>query len=568
MDNRIEDILFEMIDHLDISETEIGKLWNDTFPEQTKFAEMFGIARIDINFRKKPNFLYLKGYTRNISRDFSFDVDPNLPPVEFDAASNLSVYKVKVFPVTDRIWSEEEVYEINNILKTFYLLLSRASAAQDMEKAGKTDPLTGLMNHMGIIKLAESPKFRSLITTYTGCFINLKDFKYINNRIGEKAGNEVLRRYAMFLYNLVDQEYEIVGRLGGDNFFVLIRNERLDHFLDHLENCVFALTDPSGYTSYIKVNSRVGIYESCPGDGIDEILSKSSMALAQAKHEKMDTLYFVEDMSHLAMKEKEIINSLPKAVARRDITPYYQPKVNLKTMEICGCEALARWQSGDRIYSPGEFLGVIEKNNMTKILDFHILECVCRDLREWIDKDIHPVRVSVNFSKSDLFEPDLAGKIRDVVNKYDIPVDLLEIELTETARYDDSETLARFVSLMHEYGIKVSMDDFGNGYSSVNLLRKLNFDIVKLDRDFVSSISTSAVPTEKDIIFANNIMKTLYDMGLEVIAEGIENVVQLDAVRDIECTLIQGYIFDKPLPKEEFEKRLHTRKYEVRNESA
>ena len=566
MGDRIDELMYELIDGLDVTDDEMTRVTASVGRSMTQIAELFGIARLEINYRKKPNFLYLKGISKTITKDYSFDVDPSLPPIEYSSGSPLEVFKVKVFPVTDRRWTKGEEFQIRNILKLFYIITSRASVTHDMEKAGKTDPMTGLLNHVGITTLADSARFSGIITSYTGCFLNIKDFKYVNNRIGEKAGNEVLRRYAMFLYNLVDQEFEIVGRLGGDNFFVLIRKERLDHFLEHLENCVFALTDPSGSTSYIKVDSRVGIYESCPGDGIDEILSKSSLALAYAKHNKKDSLFFMDDMTDLTMREKEIVSELPKAIARREITPFYQPKVNLETMELCGCEALARWQNDGKIYIPGEFLGVLEKNNLIRMLDAHILDCVCRDIREWTDAGLDPVRVSVNFSKNDLFDPELADKIMETLHKYDVPVDLLEIELTETARYDDTEALATFVAKMHEFGIKVSMDDFGNGYSSVNLLRKLNFDIVKLDRDFVTAISTSesTVPTKKDLVFASNIVKTLYELGLEVIAEGIENVVQLDAIRSIECNLIQGYIFDKPLAKDEFVSRLKDRKYEIR----
>ena len=258
-------------------------------------------------------------------------------------------------------------------------------------------------------------------------------------------------------------------------------------------------------------------------------------------------------MMERMLKDKEISAIFPMAIKKEQFEVYYQPKVNILDQTICGCEALVRWNRNGRLISPMEFIPVLEKEGTICALDFYVLERVCIAIKSWIQRGIKPVRVSTNFSKIHLKNPMLADKIFEVIEKYDIDPQYIEIELTEMSGYDNYDNLAMFIKNMRERGVHTSIDDFGTGYSSLNLLTDLDVDTVKLDKSYSIRLDNNEAKTK---ILIRNIVNMVHDLGFKVIAEGVETPEQADFLREIGCSTVQGYLYDKPLPLAEFEERL------------
>ena len=240
-------------------------------------------------------------------------------------------------------------------------------------------------------------------------------------------------------------------------------------------------------------------------------------------------------------------------IAKKQFEVYYQPKVNILDQSLCGCEALVRWIRNGFIVSPMEFIPVLEQEGTICTLDFYVLERVCETIRSWMDKGIEPVRISVNFSRSHLRNEGLSQRIFALIDKYKVDPNYLEIELTEMSGYDNYEKLEQFIKEMKSKGVHISIDDFGTGYSSLNLLTDLEVDTVKLDRSYSVRLDKE---TEKTKVLIHNIVNMVHELGYSVIAEGVEKEEQADFLREIGCSMVQGYLYDKPLPLEEFEKRL------------
>ena len=232
----------------------------------------------------------------------------------------------------------------------------------------------------------------------------------------------------------------------------------------------------------------------------------------------------------------------------------------METNTLCGCEALVRWFQSGRIVPPMSFIPILEQEGSVCDLDFYVFEQVCKDLRGWIDAGLDPVRVSSNFSKVHLLSETLAQDILNIIKKYDVPPDLIEIELTEMSGHDDNLTMGNFINTMREAGVHTSIDDFGTGYSSVNLLKDLQVDMIKLDRSFLNEME---LRTKKEEIVIRNIVNMIRELGMEVIAEGVETRGQAEFLKGINCTLAQGYLYDRPIPKEEYDERLKKRVYEI-----
>ena len=199
----------------------------------------------------------------------------------------------------------------------------------------------------------------------------------------------------------------------------------------------------------------------------------------------------------------------------------------------------------------------MEQEGTICVLDFYVLEAVCRDIRNWLDMGIEPVRISTNFSKIHLHNKNLAIDILRVLDRYQIDTKYIEIELTETCGYEDFESLSEFVDTMKEHGVHTSIDDFGTGYSSLNLLKDLNIDTIKLDKSFLNQNPNTKKKHANEIVI-KTIINMAQDLDMQVICEGVETVEQAKLLQTLHCPAVQGFLFDGPLSHDEFEKRLKT----------
>lgn len=466
------------------------------------------------------------------------------------------------YPRTGVTWDEKECIAINFLLQNIHMLCSRSRVMGLLYKAGKTDTLTGAANADGLSQFVTELQEKNVLPNYTGVFFNIKNFKYFNQRVGSSAGDEILRKYVNQIQEYLSNE-EIVARLGGDNFMAFVLKDKIENFLELIESMQVAV-DFKGDKVVFDVMTRAGIYPINPEDTMGEVMNGSAVALNVARGSvNHNHIVYRPQMMEKAMHAKEVSSIFPKALRNEEFVVYYQPKVKLSDNALCGCEALVRWIRNGEIVPPMEFIPVLEQEGSICDLDFYVFEQVCKDIRRWLGMGLEPVQVSVNFSKVHLHNQKLAEQILAIADKYEIDRKYIEIELTEMSGYEDYEALSSFVNNMKQSGMHTSIDDFGTGYSSLNLLKDLKVDIIKLDRSFLSNLDKRNEPDE---IVIKNIVNMVKELDMEVIAEGVETSEQAEFLKDVNCCMAQGFLFDKPLPREEFEKRLQSQSYTVKRE--
>lgn len=460
---------------------------------------------------------------------------------------------IDIHPIAGHHFTDEEKNILQVITWDIYVHAGKARLTGIAMKSAQTDFMTGADNQAGLMAFCGKIMARKKFTEYTGIFINLKNFKYVNKALGSSMGDLALKIYVSKAKQFLNDE-ELFVRLGGDNFFALVKKEREKEFIStfaHQDISVSRGPKPMN----IRIQSRMGVYPVREKDSINELMNNASIAMNYSKAIKTkDIVYFTNDMLIKALHQREISSEFHKALAAGEFVVYYQPKVNLQTKEICGSEALVRWIRYKTIVPPADFISILEDEGTICELDFYVLETVCRDIRNWLDTGYTPMRISSNFSKMHLRNPEFAERLLDTLSKYDIDHSLIEVELTEVSDYEDSVAMQKFITIMQKNGISVSIDDFGTGYSTLNVLKDFNVNVVKLDKSLLQNIGN---PESQDEIILKNVIKMAQELKKEVIAEGVETELQAQFLRSINCDQVQGFLFDKPLVHDEFQKRLN-----------
>ncbi len=463
---------------------------------------------------------------------------------------------LSVAPTRNYHWNEEEKKQLYFFLECVFLRMGRCRMGQLLSRVGTNDFLTSALNNRGMILYGKELYKKGELVRYDALFLNLKNFKYINRSVGQKKGDEILVKYCHTLQGF-QLPGEVISRPGGDNFFALVRKERTQLFLKFLQEVPITIPYEESHKTY-RISANVGIYRILEHDNIDTAMDSATVALNEVKHsgKGVDQIWYAPYMLEKIMHDKQISQLFSKALTDGEFWVYYQPKVLLETQALCGGEALVRWYHEGKLVPPMDFIPVLEREGTVCNLDFYVFERVCADLRRWIDMGIEPVRISVNFSKQHLRNPRLAEKILDIMQKYEMESRYIEIELTEMSGIKDHDAMLSFLQKMRDYGIYTSIDDFGTGFSSLNMLREFQMDVIKLDKSFVDKIALTDADSASDRIVIQNIVHMVRDLQLEIISEGVETKEQAEFLRKIQCHMAQGFLYDRPLPHDEFEKRL------------
>lgn len=262
--------------------------------------------------------------------------------------------------------------------------------------------------------------------------------------------------------------------------------------------------------------------------------------------------FFDIEMNKQQLWERKVENEMEKALVKKEFKLYLQPKYSTKEESLAGAEALVRWiHPEEGFIPPNKFIPIFEKNGFILQLDDYMLEQVAMQQAKWIEegKDVFPI--SVNVSRAHFTREDLAEHICKIVDKYNVPHNVIELELTESAFFDDKPVLIRTVKALRDYGFIVSMDDFGAGYSSLNSLKELSIDVLKIDADFFRGADS----VDRGMLIVSEVIDLAKKLDMKIVAEGIESREQVDFLTQQECDLIQGYYFAKPMPVEEFEEK-------------
>lgn len=460
--------------------------------------------------------------------------------------------KVEIFATTDTQEASEDFYRLAKLLFT---LCGRVITLNTLDNTVTTDMLTGASNLIGFHKKAGKYCEEGVIDDYALFFTNIKNFKYINQKIGMQSGDDILRGFVKRFIEVFGEAENGIFRLGADNFVLLLKKDQMPDLIRFLKT--FDVTLPSGINMHIYF--KAGIFLAYNGCDSSDLMNYASTAYAAARAGKSgDFVFFEKSMLEEEIRTKSIMVAFPQALKQREFCVYYQPKVDAREKKLIGAEALCRWKQEGRIVPPVEFIPAIERFGRIVQLDLYVLDRVCSDIKKWTESGITPPRVSVNISRRDLAEPELAEKINAIAEKYGIPHELIEIELTETVGSDEFSMMIKLIGKLKEYGFAIAIDDFGSGYSTLTMLKSIKADIIKLDRAFIKDITPDSV-SDKTII--RNVVNMVHELNIHVIAEGVETAEQLEFLIEAGCPVIQGYYFDRPLPKEEFDERLTEQDY-------
>lgn len=442
------------------------------------------------------------------------------------------------------------------IVFSFLLLYTnhiRYVSTQRIERLAYYDDITGAYNTHKFMELAAARLSED--KNYALVLLDLHGFKFINASFGFSVGDRLLCGVSDILSRALGAD-EIYYHRFADQFGFLLHTQdesvirkRVTAIMDTISAFELVPGDSHPIHCYcgIKVNQsnsnelNIGLMQ-----------DRAAAALAQVKNLHGNHLAFYDHtLLERAQHKNHIEQYMHAALRNREFIAYLQPKYDLHTEQIVSAEALVRWQRPDgSLVPPGDFIPIFEQNGFITQLDLYIFEEVCRTQRRWLDEGLPIVPISVNQSRLLFYQKNYLETVHGLVSKYDLDPKYIIIEVTESLATNKAEEIASVISGLHALGFSVSMDDFGSGYSSLNVLRKLSIDELKLDRDFLSS---TELETRSRIIL-RNILELARELHITTVCEGVETRIQADQLRDMGCDIAQGYFFSRPIDIESFTK--------------
>lgn len=408
------------------------------------------------------------------------------------------------------------------------------------------DSLTGLINRDYLYKRIEKTLEENPDTIYLVGFINVNDFKLVNDIYGNDFGDYALRCISEWI-RFTATKNMIYGRLAGDTFGIFLPADEFNK--EYVEKILseFVVEDEQANHHILM---HVGFYETIEKDiDVSAMFDRARMAVSTIKSDYQTHIAFYdEEMRKKFLWNQYISAQLPKAIKEKQIKPYLQPMVDTKG-NVVGAEVLARWDHPEYGFlAPASFIPVFETNGMIAEVDRYIWRCACEILQKWKTQGIQQF-LSVNISPKDFYFMDVAEELKSIVKEYGVAPAQLRIEITETVMMTDNENRIRILNDLKQAGFIIEMDDFGSGYSSLNLLKDMPVDVIKIDMMFLKK---TADPQKAEKIL-QNIIKLSYDINMESLTEGVENESQYRKLTEMGCQLFQGFYFAKPMPVEEFD---------------
>lgn len=449
----------------------------------------------------------------------------------FDSEGRVSHYEGTVEDVTERRLYQERI-----------------------EQQANYDTLTGLANRSLLHDRLKQAILAAATygTRLAVAFIDLDHFKVINDSLGHHVGDELLRTMAERFRRVV-REHDTVARLGGDEFVLVINGHAsADSVGMMLENVLRVIGEPwRSEHGELQVTSSIGValYPD-DGDDAETLLKNADSAMYRAKERGRNNYRFFTSDLNDKMKERLAIESgLRRALERSQMELLYQPRVELATGRVIGCEALLRWHPlGEKPIPPARFISVAEETGLIVPIGAWVLRTACSQNVLWQRMGLSPFCVSVNVSSRQFRQDDFVDTIADVLEETGLDPAGLEIELTESMVMHDAEKMIEMLHAIKRLGVRIAVDDFGTGYSSLSYLKRFPVDRLKVDRSFVQDLATD--PDDATIV--STIIALGHNLGLKVVAEGVETEAQIEFLRRNGCDELQGYYFGKPMPAPRF----------------
>ncbi len=427
---------------------------------------------------------------------------------------------------------------------------SGRSARKTVEKMAYYDPVTEGRNLNFFRKKATDIINHNREIPFLIYRFDIMNFRYINEAYGHGKADEVLKA-CITEFNRIYSRNELCVRINSDHFLALVLNnsntgQNYQNYTKAIGECARA----NGVKYPIRL--RVGIYQVRKDDmSIDIMMDRANAARkSMTGSEKILEATYSEKIVANMKKVDAIESQMHSALIKDEFKIYLQPKWDINNDCLVGAEALVRWvkEDGSIVY-PSDFIPLFETNGFIEKLDFHMLENLCREIQKLENHDIYKlVPISVNQSRVLINNPDYVKNVERLISRYGTNVDYLEIEITETVFFDERDKMIEVVNQLKTMGIRLAMDDFGSGYSSLNILRDIPFDILKIDREFVNE----SVASKSSVVIVQKIIEMAKDLNIKIVCEGVETQEQIDILRRLGCPVVQGYYYDKPIPMQEF----------------
>lgn len=410
------------------------------------------------------------------------------------------------------------------------------------------DMLTGLFNRSGFFKKMQEALYQNTFKNPILICTNIKDFKLINTIYSEQVGDSVLQNQTEVMKRLPGHKKSIIGRIADDKFAILMEKQDFDKdIFEEVFNEVSCIIEKTLYNIQIVA----GIYEIYDKkDTVQSIFDKAKISLDAIKDSDNQIFSFYNpSMMEKMLKEKDIVNDFEKSLNEKQFSIQLQPVMD-KEGNVLGAESVVRWNNPKyEDLTPSSFLDVLERTSLIYKLDVYVWELVAKKLHEWKERGFSDRFISVNVSSKDKFFIDIIKTFSELIKKYDISPQNFKVEIRETAMLENPEKTIAIFSQLKKLGIKVYIDNFGTGFSSLNVLKDFIADGIKMDTSFLSESKVSG----KNKIILQTMISMSSDLGMEFIAKGVESENQMLALSKMDCKLFQGFYFSKPLPVKTYE---------------
>ncbi len=426
-------------------------------------------------------------------------------------------------------------------------------ALRYMEKLVYYDTLTGLPNLLKIKKDIKHILTHNKEKEYSVLKFDIVNFKVINEIFGFEIANKVLQVPKIVKEN-ANEKSLIVARIYADEYLCFANKSFFANIEERVGFYEASYKEIVPEIKNHKLAFKYGRYNIARGEtNVDKVVNKVNLAHSMAKTSKEQLIYDYDDkIKTMLLRDAQITNKMYTALKNNEFKVYLQPKFSLKNEKLIGAEALVRWIENDgNMIFPSEFIPLFEKNGFIVDLDKYILEVTCKTIQSWLNKEYKAIPISTNCSRLNLTKINFVEDIASVADKFNVPHELIDIELTESTTFENEEILVELFEELHRLGFKISIDDFGAGYSSLGILKNLKTDTLKIDKSFFNNDKGG----NRGNLLVDGVVKIAHKLNMHVVAEGVETLEQINALKLMGCDAVQGYYYAKPMPITEFEQK-------------
>lgn len=408
-----------------------------------------------------------------------------------------------------------------------------------------------------------SAQFKEVVnndSNYALCTLDVDKFMYLNNIFGYEVGNKILIMISDVISNFISTD-EIYARINDDKFVILLKYdtfEMLEERMSKLKVKFDVMKKTNFKSKSIAISGGVTLVDKSKDMAI--LIDETNVARRSIKGSLLNKFKFFDNKLQDALEQEKFVEgNMILAITKDEYVPYIQAKFDIATKKLSGAEMLVRWKKDGDLIFPKDFIPIFEKNGFVATLDFVVYEKTFQFMRKYLDKGIKLCEISINVSRIHINTGDFVEKFIALVKKYEIPIELLELEVTESVFIGDKNSFKDFIDDLKSHNFKVSIDDFGTAYSSLNVLKDIDIDVLKIDKDFLHGINFDEIThhSEKDKIIIQHIVLMAKKLNFKVICEGVETEQQLNFLNEIGCEFGQGFLFAKPIPVEDFMERFY-----------